>query len=288
MIALEPFGRITGTLKRTSGPGTNETLDVMFTGDIARRINMHIPTDTDAQGRFEFKAVPAGHLRLSYREWVQNGRGWMDLALQEVDIKPGQTLDAIITAPDREAQTDVSSYQQPQAKLVPGVQVRGVVLLPNGNPAADVDVALQVPNQYLAIGKGAFSAGDAREKGLIVSAGQDGSFSLPMYEDAESVIALNEEGYAQVSLDQLKASPKIALQKWGRIEGTLLSGHHPRTNENVVLEGPPPRWITRTFHKTGEQSHDLVVTNSQPEGSSLRCTMAMLSGRRRMIKEGLP
>jgi beta-lactamase regulating signal transducer with metallopeptidase domain/uncharacterized GH25 family protein len=264
MITLEPFGRITGTLKRTSGPGTNETLDVRFTGDNSPQIGLWIPTDTDAKGHFEFKAVPSGHLQISYRQRMQHSQGWMNPSLQEVEVKPGQTLHVNITAPDREPETDMSPYQPPQAKLVPGVRAQGVVLLPNGKPAVDADVALQVPNQYLAISKGTFSAGDAREKGLIASAGQDGSFSLPIYEGAESVIALNEEGYAQISIDQLKASPKITLQPWGRIEGTLQSGHHPRTNEIVVLEGPPPRWITRTFLKTRKQLHDLTVTNSQP------------------------
>jgi beta-lactamase regulating signal transducer with metallopeptidase domain/uncharacterized GH25 family protein len=242
-ITLQPFGKITGTLKRTSGPGTNETLDVMFTGDHSPYIGLWIPTDTDAQGRFEFKAVPGGHLQIACRYWMPNGHGWLNHLLQEVEVKPGQTLNVNITAPDRESETDFSSYQPPPAKLVPGVQVQGVVLLPNGKPAEDADVGLQVQNQYLVIGKGAFSAGNARERGLIVSAGQDGSFSFPMYEGAQSVVALNEEGYAQVFLDQLKASPQITLQPWGRIEGTLQSGHHPRTNDIVILECPQQRWL---------------------------------------------
>ena len=65
-ITLEPYGNIVGTLKRTSGPGTNEILDVRF-ADAGQpgpaRINLQISTTTDAQGRFAFDRVPAGHLQ---------------------------------------------------------------------------------------------------------------------------------------------------------------------------------------------------------------------------------
>jgi hypothetical protein len=135
--------------------------------------------------------------------------------------------------------------------------------LPGGKPAVDADVALQVEGKYLGLGKAAFT-GSPREEGLLVSAGQDGSFTLPMYEGAKSVIALNEEGYAQVSLEQLKASPQITLQKWGRIEGTLRVGRHPGTNEQVVVSTPLPRWSKTSIRKAGQQTNGLEITNSSP------------------------
>jgi uncharacterized GH25 family protein len=265
-ITLEPFGKITGTLKRASGPGTNEILDVRFDDSSIpglNRINLQTSATTDSQGRFAFARVPAGHLQITYREMMADGRGWAAPSLQEIDLKPGATLEVNITAPDRAVAEEKNSYKQPQPKLVSGVQVKGVVLLPSGKPAADADVALQVEGKYLGLGKGTFT-GSAREEGLLVSAGQDGSFTLPMYEGAKSVVALSEEGYAQVSLEQLQSSPQITLQKWGRIEGTLRVGHHPGTNEQVVLDAPQPRWIKKTFHKTGQQTNDVVITNSSP------------------------
>jgi uncharacterized GH25 family protein len=265
-ITLEPFGRITGTLKRTSGPGTNEILDVRFDDSSIpglNRINLQTSATTDSQGRFAFARVPAGHLQITYREMMADGHGWAAPSLQEIDLKPGATLEVNITAADRAATEEVNFYKPPQPKLIPGVQVKGVVLLPNGKPAADADVALQVEGKYLGLGKAAFT-GSPREEGLLVSAGTDGSFTLPMYEGAKSVIALNEEGFAQVSLEQLKASPQITLQKWGRIEGTLRVGHHAGTNEQVVLDAPQPRWIKKMIHKTGQQTNDVIITNSSP------------------------
>jgi beta-lactamase regulating signal transducer with metallopeptidase domain/uncharacterized GH25 family protein len=264
-IILEPYGKITGTLQRPSGPGTNEILDVMFAEagkPVFGGISLSSHATTDEQGRFAFDQVPAGHFQISSRQEVSE-RDWMNQPLQEVDLKPGQTLAVNITAADRAKKEAVNSYKPPQPKFIPGIEVKGVVLLPNGKPAADADVALQVDGIYLGLGKGIFT-GSPREQGLLVSAGQDGSFTLPMCEGAKSVIALNEEGYVQVSVEQLKTSPKIQLQKWGRIEGTLRVGHHVGTNEQVMLEFPQSRWNTKTFHKAGQQTNALTITNSSP------------------------
>jgi len=260
-ITLQPFGRITGTLKRASGPVANEVLDLMFNGEGSPRINLNTTAHTDAQGRFAFEAVPAGHLQIFDRQPTPNGQSWFGTSLQEVEVKSGQTTEVSITAPDRQTANDASNYQPPQPKLVPGVQLKGVVLLPDGKPAVDADVALQVEGKYLAIGKGTFS-NSGNEDGSRVITGPDGSFTLPVYEGAKSVIALNEEGYAQVSLEQFKSSPQVRLQKWGRIEGTLRVSHHPGTNEVVVLDPPQRPWLTRTFHKIGPQTNEFTLTNS--------------------------
>ncbi len=263
-LTLEPYGKIDGTLKRSSGPGTNESLGLMYAGVNAPRINFFAQVDTDAEGRFKFNRVPSGHLQIFSRKPVPgHPQATSSEPLQEVDLKPGQSLEVNITAADRVANEQVNSYQQPQPKPIPGEQVKGIILLPNGKPAADADVALQVEGKYLGLGKGTFT-GSVREEGLLVSAGQDGSFTLPMYEGARSVVALNEEGYAQVSLEQLKVSPQITLQKWGRIEGTLRVGHRAGTNEQIVLDAPQPRWIKKMIHKTGQQTNDVVITNSSP------------------------
>lgn len=264
-IVLEPFGKVTGTLKRTSGPGTNESLGLMFAGVNAPRINLSQQATTDAEGRFTFDHVPAGKLQVYGRIPLPgNPQAWSSEVLQEMDLKPGQTLAVDLTAADRAATNSATSFQPSQPKSVPGIVVKGVVLLPNGKPAADADVALQVEGKYLALGKGAFASSGLREEGLLVSARPDGSFTLPMYEGAKSVIALNEAGYAQVSLDQLKTTPQITLQKWGRIDGTLHIGHHFGTNAQVLLSTPQPRWSSMSLRKTGQSTNAVEITNASP------------------------
>ena len=239
VIRLEPLGEITGTLKRTSGPGAHEDLDLEFGGGelVSSGINLNIHTVSDSQGRFKFEGVPPGRYQLSYREPMSQN-GWQNMALKEVAVRPNESTEEKISTSDRPAkQASQNGWQQPPAKRIPGQEIKGVVLLPDGKPAADADVALQVEGQYLGIGKGRFSGG-GRDDGRTISVSSDGSFTLPMFEKAESVVALNEEGFAQVSLEQLKALPQITLQKWGRIEGTLRVGHRAGTNEQVVLSQP--------------------------------------------------
>ena len=39
----------------------------------------------------------------------------------------------------------------------------------------------------------------------------------------------------QVPVVDLKRSPQITLQSWGKVEGSLRRGHHAATNEIVLL-----------------------------------------------------
>src|SRR5262249_46892053 len=144
-ITLQPLGKVTGVLKRPSGPGTNEDLDLAFTEKNARglpQINLNIHAVTDSEGRFAFDGVPAAHLQLSYRIAMQRS-SWQNSPLQEIDVQPGQTLDLKVDAPDRSTSTGPEgfSYGPPAPpKRVAGAEVKGLVLSPSGQPAADVDV----------------------------------------------------------------------------------------------------------------------------------------------------
>ena len=261
-VTLEPYGRIVGTLKGASGPDTNETLHVSF---VNVRLSLWNPADTDARGHFEFKDVPSGDLQIYRREPMRNGHGWMSHPLQEVNLKPGETLEVNLTAPDRTAEIE-NSYEPPPLTPVPGEHVKGFVLLPNGQPAADAEVALQLTEGpfNLNLGRGTFVSSGLREKGLLVNAGVDGSFDLPLFEKAVAVVAVNEDGFAQVSLDELKASPQIRLEKFGRIEGTLRVGHHLGTNEFVNVSAATPRWNRKTIRRTGQTNSVIELTNSNP------------------------
>ncbi|MDR3457161.1 MAG: M56 family metallopeptidase [Verrucomicrobiae bacterium] len=267
-LVLQPYGKISGTLQRGARPGTNESLGVMFAGPDALRVNLYSfgKIDTGKDGRFSFDRVPPGHLQIYSSHPLAGPLGGSGATtsdpVQEVDVLPGQSLAVNITAAPRETDQTDYSYRPPSPKPVPGEQIKGVVLLPDGQPAVDADVALQVEGMYLGLGRAAFS-GNGRNDGTQVSAGADGSFTLPLYTNAQSVIALNEAGYAQVSLEQLKTQPTITLQKWGRIEGTLRIGHHPGTNELVSLSGPPPRWSKRSIRPAGS-TNTIDFTNTSP------------------------
>jgi beta-lactamase regulating signal transducer with metallopeptidase domain/uncharacterized GH25 family protein len=270
IIRLELFGRITGTLRRPTGPGTNEDLDVAFMDDTVNgvpRINLSNHAVTDAQGRFKFDRVPPGRLRISYRVPLSNHGAWRNETLKDVELRPGQNLVVSIAAGQRASPETLNTYRQPpMPKPIPGEQLKGIVLSPDGKPAADAEVALSLPSGpfYLALGHGTLAASGLREKGLLVNTDVSGNFNLPVYEKAQSVVAVNEDGFAQVSLDQLKSSPQIRLQKWGRIEGTLRVGHHPGTNQLVTLGPSLPRWTRMSVPVPGQTNGVQEITNSRP------------------------
>jgi bla regulator protein BlaR1 len=252
-IRLEPFGRITGTLKRPSGPGTNEDLDLAFADKTTHglpRINLNHHAITDAQGHFSFEHVPATLLQLSYRV-PMGDRSWQNEPLQQVDVKPGQALDLQVNASDRIAARK-DDYQPPVPKRIPGAELKGYVLLPSGLPAAEADVAVQVDGVYLALNKATLTGNSPRENGMLVTASADGSFVLPMFEGAQSVIAVSEQGIAIASIDAFKASPTLTLQQWGRVEGTLQINHHPASNEKLSISQPPQVYQYNAKNGTNE------------------------------------
>ena len=197
---------------------------------------------------------------------MADGHGWATPSLQEVDLKPGQTLEVNITVSDRATEKEYSFEPPPPLKPVSGERLKGVVLLPNGKPAANAEVALQLTEGpfNLSLGRGTFVSSGLREKGLLVNAGADGSFDLPLFEKAVAVVAVNEDGFAQVSLGELKASPQIRLEKFGRIEGTLRVGHHLGTNEFVYVSAATPRWNRKTIQRIGQTNSVIELTNSNP------------------------
>ncbi len=272
-ITLQPFGTVTGVLHRPGGPGTNEDLDLAFTdndGEPMNLINLQCHTVTDSEGRFTFEGVPAAHLRLTYREGMHNS-GWQNLDLQEVDVQPGQSLTLKVDAPDRPSATAQENYEPTPPKRIPGEQLKGVVFAPDGKPADDADVALSVDNVYLALGKESFEGSELRPQGLEVTTGKDGSFAMGSFENAKELLALNSQGFACVSLKDFKANPKITLQKWGRVEGTLTINHHPGTNTGVILRPPPgpidgKDWIfnSTAFEASTDDQGRFVITFVPP------------------------
>lgn len=254
-ITLEPWGVIKGVLNRGSNKATNEILDLTFQDDSNYFLQQR--TDTDADGRFEFDHVPPGKLRIQGRIPLErNNNAWSSENLQDVTLNPGATLDVTIKAPVRlEArQRVVSSPKSEKPAIKPGPPITGVVSLPSGKPAADTDVALIIPNQYVAIGRGTIIDYQGRQDGFVVATDGNGQFSLPNVETAVGLVVANSEGYARVSLDAFKKNPHIDLQKWGRIEGVLHVGKNPGTNELVCLDRPSYRQGEMIYDATAFQA----------------------------------
>jgi beta-lactamase regulating signal transducer with metallopeptidase domain len=235
-LALEEYGSIRGTLYRDGLPGKGEDLDLAFanTSSMGIQISNHVVTDD--QGGFEFHQVPAGELQITSRSPNPGHiRSWSNELLRKVSVPAGQTIEIKInTAPRVPTKDYEKGLRTGQAAILPGV-LHGQVLLPNNKPVSAAQVALRVDHRYLlSLGQGTL-IGKNLSDGLIVLTDENGNFTLPTCEQSEAIIAVSDAGIGAVSLADFKKSPKIRLQAWSRIEGTLKVGSRLGTNEIVAL-----------------------------------------------------
>ncbi|HZM05958.1 MAG TPA: sigma-70 family RNA polymerase sigma factor [Candidatus Saccharimonadales bacterium] len=101
------------------------------------------------------------------------------------------------------------------------------VTLPDGRPAANVDVGIVSPDAGLRLVPGGFSHRRSELGGSLLLTDGQGRFPLTPDVSVTSVIAAGPEGYAEATISALTASPVMVLQPWGRLEGTLLMQGHP-------------------------------------------------------------
>jgi RNA polymerase sigma factor (sigma-70 family) len=105
--------------------------------------------------------------------------------------------------------------------------IRGTVLLPDGSPAAGVEVALCTANVGVMLDRTAFEPGafgniprsqynDYRRK-----TDAQGAFSFDPKPGAHTVVAVGPAGLGQVRCFDFAKPLVIRLQPWGRIEGTV-------------------------------------------------------------------
>jgi hypothetical protein len=108
------------------------------------------------------------------------------------------------------------------------------LLLPDGRPATNADVALTVGQNMPHLLPGAVVSSYGIESASLDAHGQ---FKLAPDETLGRVIAACPEGYAEADPAALAASPTMQLLPWGRIEGRLLFGGKPDAGRKLSL-GP--------------------------------------------------
>ena len=110
---------------------------------------------------------------------------------------------------------------------------RGIVYLPNGEPAAGAKVALSTPSHGVFISEGRLKD-DKRWQS--VTTGADGRFSFWPQLERYLVVVAHDEGYAEVTDEELAAEPNIVLESWGRLEGVLRIGGRQLFHESLHLD----------------------------------------------------
>jgi hypothetical protein len=104
------------------------------------------------------------------------------------------------------------------------------VTLPDGRPAAGVDIGILSPTAGLQLAPGGFSRLNQQAGGSLLLTDSQGRFTLKPDDSVSGVIAAGAEGYAEATQAALAGEPVMVLQPWGRLEGTLLAQGRPGAN----------------------------------------------------------
>jgi RNA polymerase sigma factor (sigma-70 family) len=136
--------------------------------------------------------------------------------------------------------------------------IRGIVLMPDGSPAAGVEVALCTANVGVMLDGTAFEAGafgnigrsqrnDYRRK-----TDEQGFFSFDPKPGAHTLVAVGPAGLGQVRCYEFSQPLEIRLQPWGHIEGNVRTSDGLWADRKVKWHrtGNLTSWMT-LFYKSG-------------------------------------
>jgi hypothetical protein len=87
---------------------------------------------------------------------------------------------------------------------------------------------------YLSLGKGAFRTQRGNDS-FVAHTDSDGAFNLPAVLPSPTIVAVHEEGFAEITGDQLATNATVVLEPWGKVEGTLWLTQDVGTNEEVMI-----------------------------------------------------
>lgn len=127
--------------------------------------------------------------------------------------------------------------QDLKVKLDKGTSPTGIVLQPDGNPAADAKVVL-----CLADGASVFFNAPNRsypgQGSVSERTSSDGSFHLAGADDGKYIVAWHSSGFATLTVGDLRRNKEVHLQPWAGVEGVIKIDGKPVANENVDIQAP--------------------------------------------------
>ena len=163
----------------------------------------------------------------------------------------------------------------------------GVVLLPDGQPAASAEVALSSHLGGPILGRRQLLY---RDQCVFRLTGEDGRFHFDSldavspqrgvlpgqrqygHDQARLIVAVHPQGYAERAPEKLDQSPVLRLEPWGRIEGLLRSSRGPVAQREVsILKRSCLPWVNSvllspTVFMTATDADGRFVFDDVPPG----------------------
>ena len=108
----------------------------------------------------------------------------------------------------------------------------GIVLGPDGRPAAGAEVALATRDHPLVFENEQFTFG--RGNGMsFAKTGPDGRFTFDAPGGPFLLAATSDDGYAEAKPDDFAKSGTLAMKAWGKVSGQAMIGRKPAANELI-------------------------------------------------------
>ena len=110
----------------------------------------------------------------------------------------------------------------------------GIVRGPDGQPLADVDVAIRGAGYAAEVENGRIQPDlGFYPPSLRAHTGPDGRYAFRPQGHGVSVVAVHDAGFALRSADELAASTNLTLAPWARIEGVVMIGRKPEPGQTI-------------------------------------------------------
>lgn len=235
----------------------------------------------------EFRVTAGKDLGGGTRGWefarTTQGRGGEFSHLVDVRWKePRLRVDAPGYIPAVSEPVRPGSGERVDIRLRRGVGPGGIVLHPDGTPAAGVRVALLCAhNQIVSVSPtGEIFDGSGQTQTRVTDSA--GRFEFEPDVQMHAILAVAERGFSWVRLEGDVAS--ITLQPWGRIEGVLWQEGRPWPNERLHLStGQPRRTAEPWFGGKG-----YYLTGSAVTDNAGRFTFERVPAGRNVVVQSVP
>jgi hypothetical protein len=145
---------------------------------------------------------------------------------------------------------------------------KGIVVQPNGQPAAGARIVALAPGRNLNISVS--SPNRSRDAGFSASDSK-GAFTVRAQPDGEQILFLHPGGYAEVGYSNFVGGSTVKLEPWGILQGELIVAGRPGTNEAVLLtpgvnQGSVNYWYEYSEFRTVTDNAGRFVLSNVPPG----------------------
>jgi RNA polymerase sigma factor (sigma-70 family) len=118
-----------------------------------------------------------------------------------------------------------------ELQLHRGGIVQGLVVAPNGSPAADAVFAIQQEGNTVSVYNDAHLHPQLPERSEAA-----GAFRITKPLKAKTLIASHDTGWASARLEPGRQELRLQLQPWASVEGILMRGGQPQPKERISLQ----------------------------------------------------